>query len=64
MNWDDFRNAFNQAKQTINMADSHIQSMASMIAGRLRKSNVSSVYLCELKKELEDFNMHTKTWRK
>ncbi len=63
MNWDEFRTAFNQAKNTINVADGHVGDMAKMVAGRLRKSNVSSYTLIELKKELEGFNMHTKTWK-
>jgi hypothetical protein len=63
MNFDDFIRAFNQAKSTIIMADNHVGSMARIISGRLRKANVPTHILCELKKELEKFNMHTKTWR-
>lgn len=64
MNWDDFRDAFNKAKQTINIADRHVQDMAGMVAGRLRVSNVSASVLAELKKELANFNMHTKEWKR
>lgn len=63
MDWDDFNSAFNQARNTINVADRHVTDMARIIAGRLKKSNVPSHVLIELKKELESFNMHTKTWR-
>lgn len=60
--WDEFKVAFDDAKRTISAADSHVQDMAKMVAGRLRKSDVSIYVLIELKKELHGFNMHTKTW--
>lgn len=62
MNWDDFRAAFNDAKRTIGAADKHVGDMAWMIAGRLRQSRVSYNVLCELKRELARYNMHTKSW--
>ena len=62
-NWDEFRECFNAGKQTIAQADSVAGQMAKMIEGRLRKANVSLSTLVKLKKELRDFNMHTKEWK-
>lgn len=64
MDWDDFSKAFNQARQTIRIADRHVNDMAHMIAGRLRGSDVSISALTQLKKELKDFNIHTGKWKK
>lgn len=63
MNWLDFETAFNEARQTINIADRNVSSMARMVAGRLKRSGVSHSVLCELKKELQDYNMHTGAWK-
>lgn len=61
MNWDDFRQAFNTARNTMNQADSVANEMADMLDGRLRK--VSGYRLEKLKRQLRDFNMHTGQWK-
>lgn len=63
MQWEEFRKAFNGAKSTIQTADSHVADMAGMIRGRLRSSGVPGYILRDLKKELENYNMHTKEWK-
>lgn len=62
IDFEDFNQAYQDARTTIRVADAHVGKMAQMIAGRLRKGDVSVTTLCELKKELADFNMHTKQW--
>ena len=63
MNWNDFKTAFDDAKNTVRQADSVVADMARMVAGRLKNSNVSHYVLEELKKELADYNLHTKEWK-
>jgi hypothetical protein len=60
----DVERAVNEAKQTIRNADKKVSDMADLIKGRLKSANVHSRVLIELKKELADFNMHTKEWSK
>lgn len=61
MNWDDFRQAFSAARNTMNQADRAADDMADMLDGRLRK--VSSYRLAKLKRQLRDFNIHTGQWK-
>ena len=61
--FEDMRQAVSEAEQTMRAADSVAESMARMLVGRLRKVN-SSYVLSQLKRELQDFNMHTSTWKK
>lgn len=63
MKFDEMREAINDARATINRADMVVSGMASMCAGRLRSAGVSHHYLCELKKELANYNMHTGSWK-
>lgn len=63
MNWDDFRESFNDGKQAIRQGDSVARQMAEMLTGRLRKANVNYSVLTALKKELRDFNIHTGEWK-
>ena len=60
--WSEFRQAFDEAKRTINTADNHIGDMARMISGRLKNGNISDYVLAELKRELQNYNIHTKLW--
>ena len=59
----DVENAVREANRAIHNADRVVNSMARLCEGRLRKSGVSGVTLCALKKELQDFNMHTYRWK-
>jgi len=61
MNWDDFRQAFSAARNTMNQANQVANDMADMLDGRLKK--VSSYRLAKLKRQLRDFNMHTGEWK-
>lgn len=62
--WDDMNAAINDARSKISAADGVVSSMARMIAGRLRKAEVSRSVLTALKKELADYNMHTGKWKR
>ncbi|AEP08927.1 hypothetical protein [Micavibrio aeruginosavorus] len=61
--WDTFKAAFDEATRTIRIADNHVNDMAGMVRGRLRACSVSHSTLCELKRELADYNMHTGKWK-
>jgi len=61
MNWDDFRQAFSAARNTMNQADHIANDIADMLDGRLKK--VSGYRLAKLKRQLRDFNIHTGEWR-
>ncbi len=60
--WDAMRRALDEARNTISAADNAADAMAKMLRGRLR--HVNSWVLEDLKRELRDFNMHTKEWKK
>lgn len=55
--------AVEQAHTTIRRADMVAGQMARILKGRLRTANIPQHVLCELKKELKNYNMHTGTWR-
>ncbi len=63
MNWTEFQTAYDDAKRTMRLADSQTAGMAAMIAGRLRRADVSGSTLEKLKKELRDYNIHTRLWK-
>ena len=55
--------AVQEARQTIRNGDIVARRLASIVAGRLRMSDVDIWVLKELKRELRDFNIHTGTWK-
>ena len=55
--------AVDDAKLTIKTADTAVGNMAKMIVGRLRVSGVSHSVLCDLKRELRDYNIQTRRWK-
>lgn len=63
MTLSDVEQAVEEARRTIARADTAASQMARLVAGRLRKSGVSHQVLCELKRELADYNMHTRRWK-
>lgn len=56
------KKAVSEAQQTLKAADSVAGTMARLLIGRLRF--VPGWILCNLKRELRDFNMTTYQWRK
>lgn len=58
----EMRRAINEAQETIRNADVMAEGLASILVGRLRHVN-NSYTLVKLKRELADFNAHTKTWK-
>jgi hypothetical protein len=63
LNMSDVAKAVQQAQATLNASDACVDQMARLIAGRLRKSDVSGYVLKQLKKELAAYNIHTNTWK-
>jgi len=63
--WDEMRDAFREAEQTVNAADEIVDDMAKMLVGRLRKINTyyGTRALQSLKIELRDFNIQTQKWK-
>ena len=64
--WDEMREAYKEATNTIRSADSMVADMAGMISGKLR--NIELTYqnsrtLNKLKRELGNFNMQTGRWK-
>ena len=55
--------AIRDAKQTIDDSKKAIRKMVSIIAGNLRFSECWGGDLKKLKKELMDYNMHTRKWK-
>lgn len=63
MNFDEFTSAVESAKSDIKRGDAACRNLASLLIGRLRASGVTSYVLCELKRELQDFNRQTNSWK-
>lgn len=59
--WDAMRAALSQARSVMRAADDHAGVMADLLRGRLR--NVPAYHLVALKRELRDFDAHTKRWK-
>lgn len=60
--FDEMRQAVQEAKNTLDAADSVADDLARMLIGRLHRVQ-SSYTLAKLKRELRDFNMHTSSWK-
>jgi len=62
LSWFDIKDKVDEAKRTLSYADDMADQMARFLKGRLR--HCDGYVLADLKRELRDFNAHTKTWRK
>lgn len=62
MNTYDMANAVRNAKATLNSADDIATNIASVLDGRLKQVN-STYLLKRLKKELQNFNANTGSWK-
>lgn len=60
--FDEMRQAISEARITFEAADSIAEDMANLLRGRLRMVSSGST-LCHLKRELRNFNMHTREWK-
>lgn len=63
MNYDQMSAAVESAEQTLRLADIATGKLACIIRGRLRTARVDHSILCDLKKELQRYDMRTGTWR-
>jgi hypothetical protein len=64
MKLEEMRIAVEEAKSVLYRVDVLTENMLRMIAGRLRgNKRISGYILSELKRELRDFNIHTKQWK-
>lgn len=59
--FDEMTQAMDEAALRMRAADDVADRMAKMLIGRLRRVN-SGYALANLKRELRDFNMQTRTW--
>ncbi len=62
MNYYDIEQARIEAQTTINRADQASREAARLITGRLMIAKVDCNTLEKLKRELKNYNMHTRTW--
>jgi hypothetical protein len=61
--FDDAREAMLQAKRLQTITNEHAKTMAFMLSNRLQSADVAHNHLVALKKELERYNMHTRSWK-
>ena len=61
--WSEMQSALADAREDISRADTFVSQMVEIIAGRLRKGGASAHYLKQLKRELQDFDSRTGSWR-
>jgi hypothetical protein len=60
--WSTITEALSAARAANYAADNHANIMAELLAGRLR--HVDAYKLATLKRELRDFDLRTKSWKK
>jgi hypothetical protein len=60
--WDEVRNALSEARSVMRAADENANDMAEILKGRLR--HVHPYKLAVLKRELRDFDLRVKEWKK
>lgn len=65
MNYYDAVKAAEDAEQTLRMANVMVEKLLPMLPTRLKSINSyrGLQALCDLKRELKDFNMHTKSFK-
>lgn len=63
MNFDEMAAAVADAERTIRLLDHRVNQMAKLVAGRLQSADVPQSVLCNLKKELQNYNMTTGEWK-
>lgn len=59
--WDTMRAAIAEAKGVLTATDNLIWQMGQLLCGRLRQCHADT--LVKLKRELRDFDAHTKRWK-
>ena len=59
--FDTMREAVRQAKMVNDAVDSQVNTLVDLLEGRLR--HVSGYRLARLKRALQDFNAHSRTWK-
>jgi hypothetical protein len=60
--WDEMREAYSEAKNTIRAADEVVDGMAGIVLDKLRGGSISTYKLARMKHILRDFNEQTKRW--
>lgn len=60
----EMKNIIHDAETTLRAADNCADDIAYILKNRLKSGNVRHSTLCALKKELENYNMHTGRWKK
>lgn len=63
MTYDEARQVLAIARSTINASNYIVGDIAALCVGRLRQSNATNATLSELKRELKDYNIHTREWK-
>lgn len=63
MTIDEAANAIRSARQQIILAEQAAQQVSNLLAGRLKALRVNDDTLTALKKELRDYNIHTREWK-
>ena len=61
--FDEMSEIIEDAEFTIREVNIRVNKMAGLIGGKLQSCNVTSWTLCNLKKELKRYNMHTGEWK-
>lgn len=57
------KEAVQRAEYQLYRAEACVKDMAYLCAGRLRSARVSHDVLVKMKRELADYNIHTKRWK-
>ncbi len=63
MEWSEMHKALKEAKDTLELSDLFIQQMADLVVGRMESGHIGGWTLCEMKRKLQKFNMHTYKWK-
>jgi len=60
--WDEIRNALDAAKEADTAVKMHARQMGGLLVGKCRHLSCSDAEA--LKRELQDYNIHTRNWKK
>jgi uncharacterized ferritin-like protein (DUF455 family) len=63
MTYDEVKLALDAAEEAINQAERFAKRGVEMARGKLRHIGISSYVLADLKRELQNFDMHKMRWK-
>lgn len=64
MTFEQMSEAVRDAERTLNRAKYMVKKMAPLVAGQLEHGDIDHWTLAKMKRELANYNIHTRRWKK